>query len=133
MQSSGATENSIESPSLNATEDGFPDKGPSNGYPKLAQLMALHPEAAIVRRFGELNMINVLRLQAELQDMEHQLQEVRNEDERSLDKVRESYVKDFRLMRDWSEDGDSLQHDLLLKISDKLKDYSMVPLWRCYL
>lgn len=50
------------------------EKLSNEGYPKLARLMACYPETAILRRFGELNTINILRLQAELQDMEHQLQ-----------------------------------------------------------
>jgi hypothetical protein len=114
-------------------DDASADKEAFDGYPKLAQLMALHPDAAIVRRFGELNMINLLRLQAELQDMEHQLSEIRREDARSHDGARETYVKDFRLMRDWKEEGDSLQYDLLLDIGDKLKEYSMaVPVSSCH-
>lgn len=120
-QQETASDNETYSPAAN----GMADECSRDGYPKLAELMALHPDAAIVRRFGELNMINILRLQAELQDMEHQLQEIRNEDASSHDQAREAYVTDFRLMRDWREDGDSLQYDLLLEIGDKLKEYSM--------
>jgi hypothetical protein len=40
------------------------------GYAKLAKLLSLEPETAILRRFEELNMPNILRLQAELHDME---------------------------------------------------------------
>lgn len=100
------------------------EKPSDDGYPKLARLMASYPETAIFRRFGELNMINILRLQAELQDMECQLQEIRNEDAQSNDPIRQSYVKDFRLMRDWIENGDSLQHELLVSIGEKLREYS---------
>ena len=79
-----------------------PYKDVSEGYPKLSSLMASYPTAAIFRRFGELNMLNLLRLQAELQDLEAQLQEVRDEDaySQSNDTIRASYVTDFRLMRD---------------------------------
>ncbi|KAL2011660.1 hypothetical protein VTN00DRAFT_4378 [Thermoascus crustaceus] len=101
------------------------EKPSDDGYPKLARLMASYPETAIFRRFGELNMINILRLQAELQDMECQLQEIRNEDAQSNDPIRQSYVKDFRLMRDWVENGDSLQHELLVSIGEKLREYNL--------
>jgi hypothetical protein len=94
------------------------------GYPKLAKIMSLSPETAIFRRFGELNMLNLLRLQAELHDLEHQLQEIRGEDALSKDPVRTGYVNDFRLMRDWMEEGDSLQYDMLLNIGKKLEEYS---------
>ena len=95
-----------------------------SGYPKLALHMSRFPESAVFRRFKELNMINLFRLQAELHDLEHQLQEVREEDSDSGDLVRAMYTADFRLMRDWKESGDSLQYDLLVSIGDKLKQYS---------
>lgn len=45
------------------------------GYPKLAALMNLIPETCIFRRFGTLNSLNLLYLQAELTDIERKLQE----------------------------------------------------------
>ncbi|KAI4129760.1 MAG: hypothetical protein LQ338_002070 [Usnochroma carphineum] len=97
----------------------------SEGYQKLAQLMSLSTETAIFRRFQALNASNLLRLQAELQDMEHQLEEIRSEDAQSGDPVRAGYVNDFRLMRDWKDTGDSLQYDLLVSIGSKLQEYSI--------
>ena len=98
------------------------------GYPKLAKLMSDASETAIFRSFKELNMMNLLRLQAELHDMEHQLQVIRDEDAQSGDPVRVSYALDFRSMRDWKETGDSLQYDLLESIGAKLEQYSLDPL-----
>lgn len=94
------------------------------GYPKLARMMNLSSDTAIFRRFGELNMLNLLRLQAELHDMEHELQEIRHEDAESNDQVRMDYVKDFRLMRDSADTHDSLQYDLLVRIGKTLEAYS---------
>ena len=102
-----------------------PEKQDLIGYPKLARLMGHSPETAIFRRFKELNLINLLRLQAELQDMEHQLQGIRDDDAQSSDQVRACYATDFRLMRDWKETGDSLQYDLLVSIGDKVQEYSL--------
>jgi len=104
------------------------DRKVYDGYPKLGNLMGSYPTTAIFRRFGELNMLNLLRLQAELQDLEHQLQEIRDEDDftKSKDPIRTSYVTDFRLMRDWKNDGDSLQYDLLVSIGEKLREYSII-------
>lgn len=93
------------------------------GYPKLARLMSLEPQTAIFRRFGQLTMLNLLRLQAELHDLERELGEIREEDEKSGDPIRTKYVDDFRMMRDWIEDGDSLQYELLLSIGQKLQEY----------
>ncbi|ORY12786.1 hypothetical protein BCR34DRAFT_587055 [Clohesyomyces aquaticus] len=94
-----------------------------DGYAKLARLMGAEPETALFRRFGSLTMINLLRLQAELQDLEQQLEEAREEDTKISDGIRNKYVHDFRLMRDEAEEGDSIQHDLLLDIGRKLEEY----------
>lgn len=94
------------------------------GYPKLAVLMSLHSETAVFKRFGSLNMLNLLRLQAELQDMESELAQIQEDDEKSGDDVRKKYVTDFRLMRDFKDVGDSEQLDLLGEIGKKLEEYS---------
>lgn len=98
-----------------------------DGYGRLAQLLAQSHEYAIFRKFEWLNMMNLLRLQAELQHMEQQLVEVRAEDKDPDDdsEVRRSYGINFKAMRDNAEDGDSEQYDLLLEISPKLDEYSM--------
>jgi hypothetical protein len=97
-----------------------------DGYPSLAELMHSNPDNAIFRRFGELNMLHLLRLQAELQYMEFELQKIRDEDAISNDPIRECYVKDFLAMRDNEEVGDSVQYEQLIKIGTKLQEYSML-------
>ncbi|KAL8641796.1 MAG: hypothetical protein Q9226_008585, partial [Calogaya cf. arnoldii] len=104
--------------------DDVPAKTSTDGYGKLAQLMSLTPETAIFRRFQALNVTNLLRLQAELQDMEHELAEIRSDDAQSGDTVRKGYIHDFRSMRDWRDSGDSLQYDLLVAMGDKLSEYN---------
>jgi uncharacterized protein YukE len=47
------------------------------GYPKLAQLFERHPSTAIFRRFGFLNMMSLLRMQAKLMALEEK--KVKNE------------------------------------------------------
>lgn len=93
-------------------------------YPALAWLMSSYPDNAIFRRFGALNLLHLLRLQAELQDMEHQLEKIREEDADSQDLTRTSYVKDFRTMLDNEELGDSEQYEQLVEIGKKLHEYS---------
>jgi hypothetical protein len=114
-------DNLVHSPSSKAESE---NERPISGYPKLARLMSISPETAIFRRFGELSALNILRLQAELHDLEYQLREIREEDVQPKDPVRVGYENDFRLMRDWAEEGDSLQHDLLIAIGKKLEEYS---------
>ncbi|KAL8878191.1 MAG: hypothetical protein Q9198_003951 [Flavoplaca austrocitrina] len=101
-----------------------PSKAVSDGYEKLARLMSLSPGTAIFRRFQALNTTNLLRLQAELQDMEHELAEIRSDDSHSKDPIRSSYVRDFPTMRDWKDTGASLQYNLLIDIGKKLQEYS---------
>ena len=97
------------------------------GYPKLASLMSIVPETAIFRRFDALALLNILRLQAELQDMEEELKEIIREDDRSGNEVRQKCSLDFRHMRDFQDTTDdaqqSLQHDHLLEIGKKLTEY----------
>jgi hypothetical protein len=95
-----------------------------NGYPKLAWLMSTYPDNAIFRRFGELNMLNLLRLQAEIHEMEQELKRIRDEDKESEDVMRMAYVNDFCAMRDNQEEGDSEQYDLLIRIGEKLQEYN---------
>jgi hypothetical protein len=95
-----------------------------DGYPTLAWLMSSYPDKAVFRRFGELNLLNLLRLQAELQEMEHQLKVIRKEDAESRDPTRACYAKDFRAMRDNQELGDSEQYELLIQVGLKLQEYS---------
>lgn len=104
-----------------------PTKTSSEGYEKLAGLMSISSETAIFRRFQVLNVTNLLRLQAELQDMEHELAEIRSDDAQSANPVRSGYILDFRSMRDWKDAGDSLQYDLLVAIGKKLHEYSKSP------
>ncbi|KAL9081586.1 MAG: hypothetical protein Q9159_007234 [Coniocarpon cinnabarinum] len=94
------------------------------GYPALASLMAQHPETAIFRGFRELNMLNLLRLQAEINDLEGQLRDVRGEDASSGDADRAVYASDFRLMRSSKEIGDPEQYETLLALSEKLVEYN---------
>lgn len=103
-----------------------PTKTSSEGYEKLARLMSLSSQTAIFRRFQALTITNLLRLQAELQDMEHELAEIRSDDAQSTDPVRSGYIYDFRSMRDWKDTGDSLQYDLLVAIGKKLQEYSQL-------
>jgi hypothetical protein len=98
------------------------------GYPKLAGLMGLFPELAILRRFGSLNMRNLLYMQAELVYLENELQECELADKyaRSRDE-RTRYRSNWFWLRESARYGEgepSRQLRLVLKIREKLKEYS---------
>lgn len=111
----------------NSNDAGESEEGTARGYPKLAHFMSRNPETIIFRRFRSLALLNILRLQAELQSMEMELMDTIADDAKSGDAERESYCLDFNLMRDMSvpeEGGDVLQYQQLKNIGSKLQEYS---------
>ncbi|KAI0517497.1 hypothetical protein F5B22DRAFT_603218 [Xylaria bambusicola] len=91
------------------------------GYSKLANMMATNPDAAIFRRFRFLSIMNILRLQSELQDLESQLKDIWQL-EQEEDDFRKTFRSDFRYMREQLNE-DSIQYDILREIGEKLKEY----------
>lgn len=92
------------------------------GYHRLADLMGHYPEAAIFRRFGALNAIHLLSLQAELIDLQVQFRDICAEDDSMGNSDEKEFSTYFRKLR---ESEDSLQYDMLNKIRAKLREYSM--------
>ncbi|OHE91159.1 hypothetical protein CORC01_13535 [Colletotrichum orchidophilum] len=109
------------------TGSAFQDSGrfPERGYGNLANLFARSPEVAIFRKFGYLSMMNLLRLQSELQELEQQLEDTREEDRNSTDPIRREYESSFRTMKQYAEDSDSIQYELLIEIRKKLEEYQL--------
>lgn len=101
--------------------------GRFRGYPRLTRLMLRVPEMAVFRSFEELNLMNLLRLQAELAYLEEQLQQIREEDSKDAG-VRRFYATSFNRMEEYSASGDNLQSEILAKIGVKLETYSTVLL-----
>lgn len=100
-----------------------------DGYAKIGSLMGEYPEVAIFKRFGALNMENLLFLQAELHDLETRLRELQRADLESGLLDQRNYSRDWYMLK---ESGDSLaesgnvgqQWALMLEIREKLKKYS---------
>ncbi|KAL1628562.1 hypothetical protein SLS56_005794 [Neofusicoccum ribis] len=97
--------------------DGLPP-----GYPKLAEQMSFFPEKAIFRRFGFLNNLNILYLQAELMDIEDRLRTMQRVDSTKPGPER-YYATDW----DFLQRGDSAQLKLVLQAREKLDQYSGWP------
>lgn len=91
------------------------------GYHRLADLMGQYPETAIFRRFGDLNMLNILSLQAELIDLRVEFRDTWAEDDGSAEPGEKEYSTWFRKL---IKAEDSIQLDLLNKIREKLRLYS---------
>ena len=83
-------------------------------YTGLASLMNANPEKAILRRFGKLNMLNLLYLQAELVELEDELREAAKLDN-------EAFARDWGRL---AHDGDNPQWALMLETRSVIKEYS---------
>ncbi|USP77434.1 hypothetical protein yc1106_04708 [Curvularia clavata] len=116
----------MASPNTQATTQNMPTAPKAQGYNKLAKLMGKHTEMAIFRRFGSLNMINLLYLQAELMDLERKYEVAYCEDAKSSVESVRSFCNDFAKLRSSKSIGYPDQLNQLLNISDKLEKYSMV-------
>jgi hypothetical protein len=96
------------------------EKEDMEGYAKIANVMALHPELAIFRRFGVLNMQRALHLQAELMHLEEEL-----ERQVAVDLAENPlYAKDWWSLSRSSDNGDEKQLRKLFEVGAKLKEYS---------
>lgn len=92
------------------------------GYAKLASLMGAYPEVAILRRFGALNIQNLLYLQAELVHLENELRESSYANQHSGDVHRVTMSKDWITLAHYHE-GNERQWAVALRIREKLKEY----------
>jgi len=85
--------------------------------------MGPYPEMAIFRRFGDLNMLRLLSLQAELLDLQLRFRQATAGDEISSEKARE-YSTSFVAMLDHPEAERPEQWRLLVDIRKKVDEYS---------
>ena len=105
-------------------------QGYVKGYPKLARSMGLRPESAIFRSFGALNAKNLLYMQAELTYLEENLREMEVADHASDEGEKARYASDWFWLEVSAEERDGVdasQLSLILKIREKLREYSEYP------
>lgn len=105
----------------NISPDASPNpSGPSpsaTGYTHLADFMSKAPETQIFRSFGYLNILNVLRLQAELHGLERELAALQRNDP--------GHTRNFSAMRKNKDDGTEDEQGRLMALIDaKLDRYS---------
>ena len=86
--------------------------------------MGPYQETAIFRRFGPLNMLNLLGLQAELVELDASFRGIWNENNMSLDEDEKAFLVNFRKLREFEGSGKDLQYQKLIQIRQKLKEYS---------
>ncbi|KAK0637821.1 hypothetical protein DIS24_g10427 [Lasiodiplodia hormozganensis] len=94
------------------------------GYPKLAELMNVVPETAVFRRFGTLNSLNLLYLQAELTDIEQKLRQAQVADHNAEEGFKKFYAKNWYFLKESARDGDEEQLQLVDLAREKLDKYN---------
>jgi hypothetical protein len=104
--------------SANAPSNVAKQDAPAIGYPRLADFMSKTPETQIFRSFSQLNILNILRLQAELHDLDRRLTEMQNLGP-NID-----HNTHFSTMRSDKTGDEESQASLLEEIDRKLERYS---------
>ena len=92
------------------------------GYAKLAHLMAKHEDFALVRRFKDLNYLNLLYSQAEITHLEDELRELVNED--SKGGQRRTHTRDWWTLAHSDDPSAQRQWKKIRRIRKKLNRYS---------
>jgi hypothetical protein len=98
------------------------------GYPKLAKFMVECDDVVIFRQFRNLNMINLMRLQAKLMDLELSYSKECSDDDSSNDITRKGFTQSFYNLREYGPE--SRQSELLDQIQCTLYKYSMLSSFR---
>ncbi|MCJ1364618.1 hypothetical protein MMC16_003731 [Acarospora aff. strigata] len=96
------------------------------GYAKFAAMMGQHPEMAVFRTFRALNMKNLLYLQAELVELERDLEVIAELDEASGIPQKAEYARSWVALNRSEAEGDGYQLRKVLTIREKLKQYNDV-------
>ncbi|KAK4565360.1 hypothetical protein LTR86_003977 [Recurvomyces mirabilis] len=94
------------------------------GYNKLAVLMGRNPQVAIFRRFGALNMLNLLYLQAELSELERKFETAYLDDAVSNKANVREFCKSMVALRNSENGPNGDQLEQFLVIQDKLEKYN---------
>ncbi len=95
--------------------------------------MGAHTETTVFRRFGTLNALNLLYLQAELTNLENTLRQQAKADAESGHFERSVYARDWQTLSEpiAGENQHCPQWDTMLKIRetlDKYSEYSMTSI-----
>jgi hypothetical protein len=93
------------------------------GYQAIAQLMGNHDEMAIVRRFKDLNMQDILYLQAEIIHLKDELRKRELQDKKDPERV--YLAKDWWSLAHSDDEEGRARWATVLEIREKLDEYSM--------
>jgi hypothetical protein len=95
-----------------------------DGYDKLAAFIGDSPEMSIYRRFSRLGAKNILYLQAELVNLEAELEEIIRDDKDSGDEEKEPFPYSvWHLKHSFQDQNRNAQWLKVLEIRQTLKEY----------
>ncbi|ETS76968.1 hypothetical protein PFICI_10842 [Pestalotiopsis fici W106-1] len=97
----------------------------TQGYTKIAAFMAEHPEDVMVRRFANLNLQNILYLQAEIVGLEKDLRALEAKNNSSEDRDRRTFALDWYTLAHMHNAPDSGQQwEKWQQLRKVLKEYN---------
>ena len=96
------------------------------GYAKLASFMGTHPESALVLRFSDINLQNILYLQAEIFGLKEDLRKIEIENQRSSSDDIKNFGLDWYTLANTRIDGNEInpQWAKIKRLRVCLKEYS---------
>ncbi|KAL2812510.1 hypothetical protein BJX63DRAFT_421732 [Aspergillus granulosus] len=98
------------------------------GYDKLATIMAGDKGLSIFRSFKKLNVKNLLYLQAEIVNVQTELERIIQEDESSRDEIREKFSTSVYYLKEGLDPGRSEQWEKALQLRELLDKYNTAAL-----
>jgi hypothetical protein len=105
-----------------SNESNMVDIRHNRGYQRLATYMAQSPSQAIFSRFRSANMLALLLMQAEITELEEELDVITLQDNFSKDENRENYCNNWTKLRGSGPSGEQWQKIQALK--EKVLEYS---------
>lgn len=99
------------------------------GYTKIADFMGQHPESALVLRFSDINLQNILYLQAEIYGLREDLRKIEVQNQASSSEDRKNFSLDWYTLAHTQDnnDGTNQQWQKVGQLRALLKEYSQHP------
>lgn len=96
-----------------------------DGYAKIASFMGQHPESALVLRFSDINLQNILYLQAEIYGLRADLRALESDNQASSSEELKQFSLDWSTLAQTNVDGaPNLQWQKVKELRGLLKEYS---------
>ena len=103
------------------------------GYAKFASFMGKHPESVQVLRFSDVNLQNILYLQAEIYGLREDLRKIEAQSQNSSSEDVKNFALDWYTLANTQDDDGTAnkQWQKVIQLRELLKEYSIDPPLRC--